>query len=73
MRLSFVCHPCRGFLSPSTYIPTASAVGYVVSSLRDSQQSNLPTSYIFEVLKFEKKLAFVNGMSRFFCDLKFKI
>jgi hypothetical protein len=47
-----LCHPCRGF-PLSTYIPTAPAVSYVVSSLRDSRHRDLSNACIFEDLGFE--------------------
>jgi hypothetical protein len=47
-----LCHPCRGYLS-STHLPTAFAVGYVVSSLRDSRPKDLSSAYIFEDLGVE--------------------
>jgi len=45
--------PVGFFWSSSKHIFTASAMGYIVSSLRDSQQENQSTIYIFKDLNFE--------------------
>jgi hypothetical protein len=60
--LSSMCHPWRGFLALSNQFPTASAVGFVVTSLRDSQEPWI--SRLLAVL-----LCFVLFCSFLFCFL----
>ncbi len=68
--LSSMCHPCRGFLfaesfphrSPFTSF-RASAVGYVVTSLRDSQQhtAQIPRTIVGPGLLCHQKWSTANG------------